>query len=165
MFRFLSAGLLAGCLQTLVVATATLAMLWRSGISAVALEGSSILAGLSVGARSRNLALVYILGALLVTLVRTPSIRSTAHNFRSGFRNISPKNPEDAANTLLVPIIVAAAGCGILSVKNAPSVLIHAGLFTENSTCADVAWPALLSVAGAAFGATAHAILLARDLP
>ena len=163
MFRFLRAGLVAGCIQSLLIFGITLAMILRLGLSALALEGSRGSVGTAGEPISVDIGWVYVLIALLVTLVRTPSIRSTADSLKLGFRNIKPTNPEDAANTLLVPLVLAAIGFGILAVKDTPSLFLDLGSAIGNTGYGRIAWAAILSVAAAAFGASAHATFVARD--
>lgn len=162
MLRFLRAGLVAGSLQALIVSGVTVAIVAWLGINHFTQNEVAGATGASVVGASIELAWVDVMIALCIAFLRTRSVRLTAASLRIGFRKIKPTDPEDAANTLLVPLFLTAAGCALLAVREPPRSLLGIGLLLGNAGYGLVAWPAIMSVGVAAFGANAHAALLAK---
>ena len=162
MARFIWAGMIAASIQAVIIGLTTAAMLWQMGDMALTSTAALESIGTNAKGAATNISWIYLLISILVSLVRTPSVYLTASNLKLGFRSVSPTNPEWAANTLLVSLVLTAIGCGILAVEEPPATFLKLGLHLGSAGYGHTAWAAIMSVAAAGFGANSHAVLIAR---
>jgi hypothetical protein len=162
--RFLLAGIFAGCLQVLIVSGASVTAILRVGVDQFAPSaGDKATDAFAVGA-STLIAWSDILIAACVSMIRTRHVDTTAVRLRDGFRQVSPRDPDRAASSLLVQLYLAAMGFGLLALKTSPVYVFSIGSSLGNAGYGAIIWPATMSIGVAVFGASAHAALIARYL-
>jgi hypothetical protein len=105
-----------------------------------------------------------VLLAVCLSMVRTEAVVTSSHSLRDGLRRIAPDNPEEAATSLLVQLLLAAGGFAVLAVRSPPGFVMSLGVQVGSSGYGFLAWAAVMSVGVAVFGATAHAVLLGNVL-
>lgn len=163
MFRFLRAGLIAGGLQALIVAAFTFAIVAGPGIAQFTPPNISNGVNTSTVSASTTLAWIDVLTALCLAFLHTRSVDMTASCLRVGFRQLEPTKPENAANSLLVQLVLAAAGFILFALREPPQILLDAGRALGNAGYGAVAWPGIMSVGVAVFATTSHAVLIAKS--
>lgn len=156
MLQLFSAGIFACGVQSIAV-TITILFFLQSGL----LEPRSIVIGSETAAPITKVTVlltgVYLLTALGLALSRNRFVTATALRLRHSSRRLYSVNPGYARKVLLVQLTIAALGFGVLALRPPPLPLVQ---FADANGCADVVplvWPAIMSIAAAAFGANAHA--------
>jgi hypothetical protein len=146
MLRLFQAGLVAACIQLTAVALATFAvsLLVQQGLFA------------SVPVIS-FLKWTYLLMAVAVALTSHRYIDCTATHIRHAARLLHPTEPNRAANFLLSELSFAAICFAILTFRTAPETLVEAGRYLGCTCVASIAWPGMMSIGTASFGANAQA--------
>lgn len=160
MLRLFQAGLVAACIQFIAVALATL-------VAFLSVRHELIVrAWLSCGGSDfespptsifRLLIWVYLLTALGVALTSARFVDFTAARIRRASRLMRPTAPDYGAKTLLVQLWLAAIGFAILALRSPPDSFIEASRYFGFTCAASIAWPGLMSIGVASFGANAQA--------
>ena len=159
MLRLMQAGLVAGFVQAIAVAAVTTAILAWSGdgfsLPMPTSFGSPIQYSLSSFATF--VGWIDLLIAIGVALTGTPFVEATAICIRDASRRLRPTEPHHAAKILLAQLCVASAGFAILATRLPPFDPIEVAETSGCGAAALFAWPGIMSIGVAAFGANAHA--------
>jgi hypothetical protein len=165
MVRLFRAGLIAGVRQLIAVAAMTLliSLLAPSStflrISAPRANSESFWIAVSP-----FLAWAYIVVAVGLALTTSKSIDATAVRIHHASRLLRLIAAEYVLVSLVVQFSLSAILLAILAVRAPPELLVVTGRFLGSAAAVSIIWPAMLSVAVACFGATAHAALSAYRL-
>ncbi|WP_454628082.1 hypothetical protein [Bradyrhizobium cenepequi] len=110
------------------------------------------------------LQLIYVVLASGLALTKHRYVTSTSVRIRQASRLLSPSEPERAAGTLAICLLVASVGCASFAFRPPPDILAtlnwHLGVYTAGP----ILWSALMSVGTAGFGSNAHAAVDAYRL-
>ena len=147
MSRLFRPGLIAAGLQLATIIAATL-VFWIGWPSPEPGE-AGIDAALTHSAPA--LRWIYLITAVGWSLTETPIVRYAASHIAAAANLMPQFEPDDAVKTLLVGCCFTAVASFIVGLRGAPAEL------TQVITEATLLWPALASIAVAAFGANAHA--------
>lgn len=159
MLRLFHAGLVAGCVQALVVIVTTAIAAYSSTGHPFLTETSDMEAstGTPLVSGTYFLAWVQLLVALALTLTNHRYLDATASRLRLASRLMDPTNPDHATRTLLVWLTVIAILFVIFAPRPPPDTLLEEAYDCGCAAAASVAWAGLMSIGVAAFGANAHA--------
>jgi hypothetical protein len=158
--RLLEAGIFAGIIQVIVVLgilVVAFIFLDADRFAPVAARNT----GLSVSPNTLPLIGIDILTAVFLSLIRNRHVEITAARLREACWQMNKSKPDRVAIALLTQLILAAAGCAVLTMKMPPSLLLKMGTNIGGAGYGGAIWPAVMSIGIAIFGANAHAAALA----
>ncbi len=161
MYRFVRAGILAGCLQTALATIVAVMALVQVGMQQGASSPDVVTTALDADRRAA-FALVDVLLAACIAMLRTRAVTRSAGHLASGFRRLSPRNPDRAAAALISQLLLALFGFAALALRPPPDWFQIVAAPFAGSLRGSLAWPALMSIGVAAFGAITHAAILGR---
>lgn len=155
--RLVQAGLVAACAQLMAVALATLLVYLaaRSGLIAPTLVCPNV--EVLPSSVSPLLTWFYLLTAIGIALTSGRFVDFTAAHIRRASRLMRPVEPDDATKALLVQLWLTAIGFAILTLRPPPHAWIEVGRYFGGACTASIAWPGMMSIGLACFGANAHA--------
>ena len=157
MLRLIQAGLLAGSLQAIIVAAATIvvAHFFECGqlVPAPTTVGSTepLVGGLLLFVTLSELAT-----AVGLALTANRFVDESAARLRQASQRLYSAASEYAVKALLVQLCIASAGFAALALRSPPDLLLEAAGALECRAAAALVWPGLMSIGVAAFGANAH---------
>ena len=159
MLRLIQAGLIAGCLQAIVVAvvTVTFVLYFGSGFLRPLPMSDVIQTDQKLTSIAPLLTWIYLLTALGVALTGNRFVEATAFYLRLASRRTFSTDPGRASMTILVQLWIAAVGFAVLALRPPPAALVEVVSALGCTAAASIAWPGLLSIGSAAFGANAYA--------
>jgi hypothetical protein len=159
MLRLMQAGLIAGCVQAIAVVAVTTALLvWsRYGVWLPMPTSLGTPIQRSLNSFMPLLSWIDLLIAIGVALTGTPFVEATAIRIRQATSRLRPTEPRHAAKFLLGQLCMASAGFAILATRLPPVDLIELAETLGCGAGALFAWPGIMSIGVAAFGANAHA--------
>ena len=154
MHRLFLAGFAAAAIQVLAVSLVTL-----GGIASIryGLVDATILLNES-GSTYLLLTWVYLLSALGVALSGSRFVSVTGERIRHASRLFYSREPEIGSRVLLVLFCIGAVGFAVLALRPPPGFVIEGFQSLGSAKSACVAWPAMMSVGAAAFGANAQSV-------
>jgi hypothetical protein len=152
--RLFQAGVVAACLQCLVILLLTPIVITfaQSGLD----EPASHVAPTSLNVTSL-LQMTYLLIALGLAFTNNRFVDSTAAYIRVASRQMHPLEPNLAASTLLICLWFTAVGLAALTLGPPPSFLTELRWHFGPFEAAPIIWSSMTSVGVAAFGANALA--------
>jgi hypothetical protein len=100
---------------------------------------------------------IYLLTALGVALTSNRFVDFTTARIRGASRLMRPTEPDHATKTLLVQLWLAAIGFAVLALRSPPDSFVEAGRYYGFTCAASIAWPGIMSIGAASFGASAQA--------
>jgi len=157
--RLIQAGLIAACLQAIAVAviTGSVLLYLRAGFS----RSSPLIYANQFSPQLTSalpfLTWAYLLTALGIILTGTRFVDATAFYLRIASRRMPSFAPGGAAKTLLVQLWIAAVGFAVLALRPPPGALVELAATLGCPVVAAIAWPGMMSIGAADFGANAHA--------
>jgi hypothetical protein len=159
MLRLFEAGFVGGCIQVLAVAISTGAILLLIQMDWLGPTTSTIGPQAEPGLKSAAslLTQIDVLMALGVALSGNRIVDVTSVRLRQACHSFCPSKPDHAAKTLLVQLVIASLGFLVLAFRSPPPALIQLANALGSNAAASFAWPGLMSIGAAAFGANAHA--------
>lgn len=160
MRRLFGAGILAAFLQTLIVLGLSVAATRRVGIDQFLPVETDVETGGMGISYATLVAWSDILIAVCLSMIRTRQVDLTARRLKDGFRQLSPRDPDRAASSLLVQLSLTSIGFAVLAIRPPPGFVLSLGSTLGSAGYGALIWPATMSIGIAAFGANAHAALL-----
>jgi len=162
MLCLLEAGLAAACFQIVAVTLVTAAVLLVTENQLMS-PPLDVRAGAEI---SSDAALSLLKWTFLLTAVGMAStcnrfVDVSAGAIRNSSRVMRPTEPFHATKTLLVQLCLAALGFVVLIFQLPPQKLLEVSGHFGLGWAVLIAWPALVSVGAAGFGASAHAAIKA----
>lgn len=157
--RLVQAGLIAGCIQAVIVLVITpfvilLAQSYDDGSSASGDQVSSVISLLPVS---------YVIFAAGVALTKHRYVTLTTTRIHYASRLMSSSEPERAAGTIAICLFFASVGCASFGLQPPPASLVATNWHLGSYAAAPILWSALMSIAVAGFGANSHAAADAFD--
>lgn len=162
MYRFVRAGVYAACLQTALATIVALMALVQGEIQQGASSPGSLTATTLAVDHRAAFALVDVLMAACVSMLRTRSVTVSARHLASGFRRLSPRNPDRVAVALISQLLLASFGFAAIALRPPPDWFQSLAALLTGPSSGFLVWPGIMSVATAAFGANTHAAILGR---
>ena len=160
MYRFVRAGVRAACLQTALVAIVALVALAQGRIQQGAPSPETLTTTALAGDHSAAVALVDVLFAACVSMLRTQAVTESAHHLAAGVRRLGPRNPDRAAKALISQLLLTSMGCAAIALRPPPDWFQSLVALCAGAGSGLLVWPGMMSVGAAAFGATTHAAIL-----
>jgi hypothetical protein len=159
MLRLMQAGLMAGFAQAIAVVATTTTLLVLSPYGIWLPMPASFGSPIQHSLNSFTPVVVWIdlLIAIGLALTGTSVVEATAIRIREASTRLRPSAPGHAAKILLAQLSITCAGFGILATRVPPVELIELAEIFGCGTAASFAWPGIMSIGVAAFGANAHA--------
>jgi hypothetical protein len=159
-----AAGIFAGLVQALMVLGLSVAAIRHLGIEqflSVETDSETVARGVSY---ATLVAWSDILIAVCLSMIQTRQVDLTARRLKTGFRRLSPRDPDHAASSLLVQLSLTSIGFAVLAMRPPPGFVLSLGSMLGSAGYGALIWPAAMSIGVAAFGANAHAALLGKHL-
>jgi hypothetical protein len=159
MLLLFQAGLIAGGMQALLVAAAGIGVLLaiRYGFLTPMLTTIGAESGALLASTTPLLTWIDLLTAVGVALTGNRFIDATAMLLRRASGCMCPTAPNGAAKTLLVQLWIASAGFAALALRSPPVALVELSTNLGWAAAASFAWPGVMSIGVAIFGANAQA--------
>jgi hypothetical protein len=159
MLRLVQAGLIAGCIQAMMAAAATIAIMLslRHGLLIPVPATAGFQTEPLFPSTTPLLTWIDLLTALGVALTGNRFVDRTAIRLRQASRRLCPKDPDHAARALLVQLWIATACFAVLALRSPPVALIQVASGLGCAAAASFVWPGMMSIGVAVFGANAQA--------
>lgn len=156
MYRFVRAGVYAGLLQiTLVTVVAVVAgIVWNLRLD------PGVAKSQLVSEHRAAVALVFVLMAAVISMLRTRAVTETAQQLAKGYRRINQRHPKRAAATLVTQLLLASLGLVAIALRSPPDWFQSLATLLIGSDSSIFAWPGMVSIGIAIFGAIGHAAIL-----
>ena len=159
MWQLFQAGLVAACMQFIAVGVTTYLVFLsvRHGLIAPMSPGIGYTPESQLASILPFLAWAYLLTALGAIFTGDWIVDFTAKRIREASRSMHPTQPHRATKTLLALLGITAIGLMVLALRSPPYFFLEAGNYLGDCCLALIAWPALMSIGAAGFGANARA--------
>ena len=150
MLRLFRAGLVAGALQLAAAGVTTaIVLLFAENKTLPSVDLQSI---------SALLVWLYLLTSLGIVFTSADFVKVTARRISRASRSMSPTQPRNVTEALMVQLWFAAIGFAILELRSPPEPLIAVSdYFFGSRDAASSVWSGVMSIGVAAFGANAEA--------
>ena len=158
--RLVQAGLIAGCIQAAIVLVITPLVI----LFAQYRDDDSSASGRDPASSVISLVpFLYVMLAAGVALTKHRYVTLTTMRIRNASRLMSSSEPERAAGTIAICLLLASIGCASVALQPPPAFLVAMNWHLGSYAAAPMLWSALISVAVASFGANSHAAADAFD--